>query len=70
MPRYRVTAVNGRAWITDHFEDISDAKNIVGGVTGRNYVEFAGVPFEDDRPGELQVILSARQVVSFEEWPS
>ncbi len=51
MPRYRVTAVNGRAWITDDFRDSSDAKNALTSATGReNYVEFWGAPSELDVP--------------------
>ena len=66
MPKYRVTAVNGRPWITEDWE-VHDAKNALG-EGADDWVEFSGVPFEDDRPGQLQVILSKKALVSFEEW--
>ncbi len=48
MPKYRVTAVNGRSWITEDWE-VHDAKNALG-EGADDWVESSGVPSRTTGP--------------------
>ena len=66
MERYRVSASNGRAWITESLVH----RDAIAALTGNEDVlEFAGTPVAEGAVGPVRVAISCRQLVAVEEWP-
>jgi hypothetical protein len=66
MERYRVTASNGREWVT---ESLQHRDAIAALTSGEDVLEFAGTPVAEGAVGPVRVAISCRQLVSVEEWP-
>lgn len=68
MEKYRVTAVNGRAWITDTLEH----RDAIGALAGahEDVLEFTGTPVGEDSGRTVRVAIACRHIASIEEWPN